>query len=75
MTIAMLLRNTLVAAHRRAGFADPKVFEMLTLLLMAAACRPRRSPARSAVDAERAFARDASVMASGRVPELRRLDR
>jgi len=24
MTIAMLLRNTLVAAHRRAGLADPK---------------------------------------------------
>ena len=24
MTIAMLLRNTLVAAHRRAGFADPE---------------------------------------------------
>ena len=26
MTIAMLLRNTLVAAHRRAGFADPEEF-------------------------------------------------
>jgi methylenetetrahydrofolate dehydrogenase (NADP+)/methenyltetrahydrofolate cyclohydrolase len=24
MTIAMLLRNTVVAAHRRAGFADPE---------------------------------------------------
>jgi methylenetetrahydrofolate dehydrogenase (NADP+) / methenyltetrahydrofolate cyclohydrolase len=24
MTIACLLRNTLVAAHRRAGLADPK---------------------------------------------------
>jgi methylenetetrahydrofolate dehydrogenase (NADP+)/methenyltetrahydrofolate cyclohydrolase len=24
MTIAMLLRNTLVAAHRRAGLADPR---------------------------------------------------
>jgi len=24
MTIAMLMRNTLVAAHRRAGLADPK---------------------------------------------------
>ena len=24
MTIAMLMRNTLVAAHRRAGFADPE---------------------------------------------------
>jgi methylenetetrahydrofolate dehydrogenase (NADP+)/methenyltetrahydrofolate cyclohydrolase len=24
MTIAMLLRNTLVAAHRRAGLADPE---------------------------------------------------
>jgi methylenetetrahydrofolate dehydrogenase (NADP+)/methenyltetrahydrofolate cyclohydrolase len=26
MTIAVLLRNTLVAAHRRAGFADPEGF-------------------------------------------------
>jgi methylenetetrahydrofolate dehydrogenase (NADP+)/methenyltetrahydrofolate cyclohydrolase len=26
MTIAMLLRNTLVAAYRRAGFADPEGF-------------------------------------------------
>jgi len=26
MTIAMLLRNTLVAAHRRAGLPDPKGF-------------------------------------------------
>jgi methylenetetrahydrofolate dehydrogenase (NADP+)/methenyltetrahydrofolate cyclohydrolase len=24
MTIAMLMRNTLVAAHRRAGLADPE---------------------------------------------------
>jgi methylenetetrahydrofolate dehydrogenase (NADP+)/methenyltetrahydrofolate cyclohydrolase len=24
MTIAMLMRNTLVAAHRRAGIADPE---------------------------------------------------
>jgi methylenetetrahydrofolate dehydrogenase (NADP+)/methenyltetrahydrofolate cyclohydrolase len=26
MTIAMLMRNTLVAAHRRAGLADPEGF-------------------------------------------------
>ena len=48
MTIAMLMRNTLVAAHRRAGLADRRDYDRR--LLLAAA------PVPTAVDAERAFA-------------------
>ena len=51
MTIAMLMRNTLVAAHRRAGLSDPEGYDRRL-----AACR-RAVP--TAVDAELAFARDA----------------
>ena len=52
MTIAMLMRNTLVAAHRRAGLEDPEG-SMIAALLLAAApvadrgrCRTRLRPRR-----------------------------
>ena len=53
MTIAMLMRNTLVAAHRRAGLADPEGSMIVALLLAVRAaadrgrCRARLRPRRA----------------------------
>ena len=54
MTIACLIRNTMVSAARRDGYACRRACDRDRALLIAAA-----TPAKTAIDAERAFAADA----------------